>query len=101
VAPTPFHPDEDRSAFAPPMRESPLRRWWWRQEDTIGELRVVVADDDVLLREGLASLLDRSGFVVAGKAGDATELLALTPGAAAAAGDRRHRDATDLQHGGP
>lgn len=67
----------------------------------MGELRVVVADDDVLLREGLASLLDRSGFVVAGKAGDATELPALTPGAAAAAGDRRHRDATDLQHGGP
>jgi DNA-binding NarL/FixJ family response regulator len=40
-------------------------------------LRVVVADDDVLLREGLASLLDRSGFDVVGQAGDATELLAL------------------------
>lgn len=40
-------------------------------------LRVVVADDDVLLREGLASLLDRSGFDVIGQAGDATELLAL------------------------
>ncbi|MDT5368164.1 MAG: hypothetical protein QOC62_2595, partial [Mycobacterium sp.] len=26
--------------------------------------RVVVAEDDVLLREGLASLLDRSGFAV-------------------------------------
>jgi DNA-binding NarL/FixJ family response regulator len=38
--------------------------------------RVVVADDDVLLREGLASLLDRSGFEVVGQAGDATELLA-------------------------
>lgn len=40
-------------------------------------LRVVVADDDVLLREGLASLLDRSGFDVVGQAADATELLAL------------------------
>ena len=39
--------------------------------------RVVVADDDVLLREGLASLLERSGFDVAGQAGDAPQLLAL------------------------
>jgi DNA-binding NarL/FixJ family response regulator len=38
---------------------------------------VVVADDDVLLREGLASLLDRSGFQVVGKAADGTELLEL------------------------
>lgn len=40
-------------------------------------VRVVVADDDVLLREGLASLLDRSGFEVVGQAGDATQLLEL------------------------
>jgi DNA-binding NarL/FixJ family response regulator len=40
-------------------------------------LRVVLADDDVLLRAGLASLLERSGFEVAGQAGDAQELLAL------------------------
>jgi DNA-binding NarL/FixJ family response regulator len=39
--------------------------------------RVVLADDDVLLREGLASLLDRSGFEVVGQAGDGAELLAL------------------------
>ncbi|GAY14084.1 response regulator transcription factor [Mycobacterium sp. shizuoka-1] len=39
--------------------------------------RVVVADDDVLLREGLASLLDRSGLQVVGQAGDGTELLEL------------------------
>jgi DNA-binding NarL/FixJ family response regulator len=37
----------------------------------------VVADDDILLREGLASLLDRSGFEVVGQAGDGVELLAL------------------------
>ncbi|MCP2627070.1 response regulator transcription factor [Mycolicibacterium smegmatis] len=40
-------------------------------------LQVVVADDDVLLREGLSSLLDRSGFDVVGQAADATELLTL------------------------
>jgi DNA-binding NarL/FixJ family response regulator len=39
--------------------------------------RVVLAEDDVLLREGLASLLDRSGFDVVGQAGDGAELLAL------------------------
>ncbi len=39
--------------------------------------RVVVADDDVLLREGLASLLERSGFQVVGQASDANELLGL------------------------
>jgi DNA-binding NarL/FixJ family response regulator len=38
--------------------------------------RVVVADDDVLLREGLASLLERSGFDVVGQCGEAPMLLA-------------------------
>jgi serine/threonine-protein kinase PknK len=38
---------------------------------------VVLADDDVLLREGLASLLDGSGFDVVGQAGDGVSLLAL------------------------
>jgi DNA-binding NarL/FixJ family response regulator len=38
---------------------------------------VVIADDDVLLREGLASLLDRSGFDVVGQAGDGVELVNL------------------------
>jgi serine/threonine-protein kinase PknK len=40
-------------------------------------LRVILAEDDVLLREGLASLLDRSGFHVVGQVGDGTELLEL------------------------
>ena len=39
------------------------------------EQRVVVADDDVLLREGVAGLLERAGFEIAGQAGDAAELL--------------------------
>src|SRR4051794_32075210 len=39
--------------------------------------RVILADDDVLLREGLASLLERSQFDVVAQAGDAAELLEL------------------------
>ena len=40
-------------------------------------MRIVIADDDVLLREGLASLLERSGFTVVGQAGDGVQLLDL------------------------
>jgi DNA-binding NarL/FixJ family response regulator len=40
-------------------------------------VRVVLGEDDVLLREGLAGLLDRSGFEVAGQAADGQRLLAL------------------------
>jgi len=38
-------------------------------------LRVVLAEDDVLLRESLASLLQHSGFEVVGRAGDGPGLL--------------------------
>ena len=44
---------------------------------TVTGLRVLLAEDDVLLREGLASLLERSGYEVVGQAGDGTRLLAL------------------------
>ena len=40
-------------------------------------MRVVVADDAVILREGLARLLTEAGFDVVGLAGDADELYAL------------------------
>ena len=39
--------------------------------------RVVLADDDVLLREGLASLCERVGYDVVGQAGDAVGLMEL------------------------
>jgi DNA-binding NarL/FixJ family response regulator len=39
--------------------------------------RIVLADDDTLLREGIASLLQRSGFDVVGQARDAPGLLDL------------------------
>jgi serine/threonine-protein kinase PknK len=35
----------------------------------------VIADDDVLLREGLVSLLERAGLEVAGQCGDAEQLI--------------------------
>jgi DNA-binding NarL/FixJ family response regulator len=37
--------------------------------------RIVLADDDILLREGVASLLERAGFDVVGQSRDAHELL--------------------------
>jgi DNA-binding NarL/FixJ family response regulator len=44
---------------------------------TMSRTRVALADDDVLLREGLASLLEAAGLEVVGRCGDAAELLAL------------------------
>jgi DNA-binding NarL/FixJ family response regulator len=38
-------------------------------------MRVVVADDSILLREGLVRLLEEAGFEVVGQAGDGEELL--------------------------
>ncbi|MCJ0904295.1 response regulator transcription factor [Rhodococcus sp. ARC_M6] len=46
--------------------------------DTVtAPLRVVLAEDDVLLREGMTSLLTRSGIDVVGQAGDAAQLLSV------------------------
>jgi DNA-binding NarL/FixJ family response regulator len=38
-------------------------------------LRAVIADDELLLREGVARLLDEAGIEVVGRAGDAPDLL--------------------------
>jgi serine/threonine-protein kinase PknK len=43
----------------------------------MGRTRVIVADDDILLREGIASLLERSDFDVVAQAGDSSELIEL------------------------
>src|SRR3954451_7074222 len=43
----------------------------------VAPYRVVVADDDVLLREGLASLLAGAGYDVIGQAGDGAALEAM------------------------
>jgi len=39
--------------------------------------RLILADDDVLLREGIASLLSNAGYQVVGQAGDGRELVEL------------------------
>jgi serine/threonine-protein kinase PknK len=44
---------------------------------TENQIEVALAEDDVLLREGLASLLEHSGFDVVGQCADAPLLLAL------------------------
>src|SRR5258707_1869835 len=44
---------------------------------SMGRTRVVLADDEVLVREGLAGLLERSGFEVIGQCGDGAELMDL------------------------
>ena len=38
-------------------------------------LRIAVADDDALLREGIASLLEDAGHAVVGRSADADDLL--------------------------
>jgi DNA-binding NarL/FixJ family response regulator len=48
-----------------------------RREPESERIRVVVAEDDVLLREGLASLLARADFDVVGLASDGAQLLEL------------------------
>src|ERR687891_2797114 len=44
---------------------------------TASATRVALADDDVLLREGLAGLLERSGYEIVGQCGNADELIEL------------------------
>jgi serine/threonine-protein kinase PknK len=61
----------DRAMLAEYQRPADNRRM-----DT-SRTRVVLADDDVLLREGLASLLQRSGLDVVGQVGDAPQLIEL------------------------
>jgi DNA-binding NarL/FixJ family response regulator len=43
--------------------------------DVSGAVRVVVGEDDVLMREGIVRLLEDAGFEVAGQAGDADSFL--------------------------
>jgi serine/threonine-protein kinase PknK len=46
-------------------------------QDAPSRGRVIVADDDVLLREGVSSVLQGAGFDVVGQAADGSELLEL------------------------
>src|SRR6266850_275705 len=60
---------------------------------TTSPTRVVLADDDVLLREGMAGLLERFGFDVVGQCDNASELIALVHELVAA---RRAEDPLDV-----
>lgn len=51
--------------------------WAGDQGGSADPVRVVLAEDSVLFREGLARLLREAGFDVVGQAGDSEELLAL------------------------
>jgi DNA-binding NarL/FixJ family response regulator len=66
-----------RSSGAPRVSNSSAPSSAPLVESPDDRVRVVLAEDDVLLREGLASLLDRSGFDVVGQAGDGVQLLAM------------------------
>jgi DNA-binding NarL/FixJ family response regulator len=46
-----------------------------RVNEPAAPVRVVVADDSVLLREGVARLLEDAGFAVVGRSGTATDLM--------------------------
>ena len=61
-------------------------------------VRVVLAEDNVLLREGVARVLRDGGFEVVGAVGDAAALLDLVAREPARHRDRGHPHATDL-HG--
>ena len=64
-------------------------------------MRVAIAEDSVLLREGLARLLDDAGFDVVAQCEDADELLLKVRQLLARRGDRRHPAAADPQRRGP
>ena len=58
-------------------------------------MRVVIADDSVLLREGIARLLADAGFEIVGQAGNADELMLKVRSLQPAGGHRRHPHAAD------
>ena len=64
-------------------------------------MRVVVADDVMLTREGIVRLLDDAGIDVVAQAEDADELLRHVRARAARRGDRRHPHAADAHRRGP
>ena len=82
-----------RGARRPPARHEPRRRGDGRQRGAA--VRVVIADDNLLMREGIASLLRRAGIEVVAEAGDADELLRAVDEHAPGRGDRRRPDAAD------
>ena len=67
-----------RSSGSCPSRSSPERRscGWCRDPARVTPMRVYVADDSFLFREGLVRLLGEAGFDVVGQADNADDLVA-------------------------
>jgi DNA-binding NarL/FixJ family response regulator/class 3 adenylate cyclase len=59
----------------PPLRLDPEAAGTLANPSNGGTMRVVVAEDSVLLREGIARLLEDAGLEVVGQAGNADELM--------------------------
>jgi hypothetical protein len=64
-------------------------------------VRVVVADDHVLLRAGIVELLTAAGLAVVGQAGTADETLALVDHTLPRCRRARHPHAANAHPGGP
>ena len=69
----------------------PIHRRGGRMNDA--PIRVLVADDHAMVREGIRSVLEREGFQVVGEATTGAEVLPLAEVAAARRGRARHLDA--------
>lgn len=70
-------PEPVRVLRAAPESDDPAEHFASNAEGEPSQIRVVVADDSILFREGVVRLLFDAGFEVAGTAGDAEELMHL------------------------
>jgi DNA-binding NarL/FixJ family response regulator/class 3 adenylate cyclase len=68
-------PDPVRVVRVIPVGQDPSEVFKPADDGDAGPLRIVVADDSVLFREGVARLLVDNGFVVSGQVGDGDSLL--------------------------
>ena len=82
-------------------RDSSRRRRPLTRSDDEAPLRVVLAEDSLLLREGIARLLTDSGIEIVGQSGTAEDLLRKVRSYSARHRDRRHQDAADADRRGP
>jgi len=73
-------PDPVRILRAAPEDDDPADRFRTSERDRASALRVVLAEDSVLFREGVARVLSDEGFEIVGAAGDANQLLDLVRG---------------------
>ena len=87
-----------RGARRPPAHLEPAGR---RHRGHRGAaVRVVIADDNLLIREGIASLLRRAGIEIAAEASTADELFDAVDAHEPDVGDHRHPDAADADRRG-